>query len=74
MLTLLAILSGSGATKIFLKILFDSQLVVLELALVAGISGLIRRRESQKRTLSLVSEVLLIAGTILLSRGAALPI
>jgi hypothetical protein len=74
MLTLLAMLGGSGATTTLLKMLFDSQLVVLELALVAGISGLIRRRESQKRMLSHTSAILLILGTVLVSLGAAIPI
>jgi len=54
--------------------LFDSQLVVLELALVTGVSGLIRRRESQKRMLSHTSAILLILGTVLVSLGAAIPI
>jgi len=74
MLTLLAMLGGSGANTMILKMLFDSQLLVLELALVAGIAGLIRRRESQKRMLSHTSALLLILGTILVSIGAALPI
>ncbi len=74
MLTLLAMLGGSGATDNLLKILFDSQLVVLEFALVSGIAGLIQRRESLKRLLSHSSAVLLIAGTILVSLGAALPV
>jgi hypothetical protein len=74
MLTLLAMLGGTGATTTLLKMLFDSQLVVLELALVAGISGLIRRRESQKRMLSHTSAILLILGTVLVSLGAAIPI
>jgi hypothetical protein len=32
MLTLLAMLGGSGATTVYLRMLFDSQLIVLELA------------------------------------------
>jgi hypothetical protein len=74
MLTLLAMLGGSGANTLYLKVLFDSQLIVLELALVAGISGIIRRTDSQKRMLSHISAALLIVGTILVSLGAALPL
>ena len=74
MLTLLAMLGGSGANTVFLKMLFDAQLIVLEFALVAGISGLIQRIESRKKTLSHLSAVFLIAGTILVSLGAAIPI
>lgn len=74
MLTLLAMLGGSGATTVYLKVLFDSQLVVLELALIFGVSGIIRKPDSEKRRLSHVAAVLLIAGTILVSLGAALPI
>jgi len=74
MLTLLAMLGGAGANTMLLRMLFDSQLVVLELALVAGVSGLIQRRENLKRILSVVSAALLIVGTILVSIGAALPI
>jgi hypothetical protein len=74
MLTLLAMLGGTGATTTFLKMLFDSQLLVLEIALVAGIAGIIQRRESQKKTLSHISALFLIIGTILVSLGAAIPI
>jgi len=74
MLTLLAMLGGSGASTAFLRTLFDSELVVLELALVAGLSGIIRQPNSQKRGLSYFSAILLIVGTVLVSLGAALPI
>ena len=74
MLTLLAMLGGSGANTSFLRMLFDSQLFVLELALIVGVTGLIQRNEHRKRTLSHLSAVLLVAGTILVSLGAALPI
>lgn len=74
MLTLLAMLGGTGANTVFLKMLYDSQLAVLELALIAGIIGVIQRRESRKKSLSHLSAVLLILGTILVSIGAALPI
>jgi hypothetical protein len=72
MLTLLAMLGGSGATSNVLKILFDSQLVVLEFALISGIARLIQRTESRKRLLSHSSALLPIIGTILVSTGAAL--
>ena len=71
MLTLLAMLGGSGATSMYQKGLYDAQLAVLELALITGISGIIRRSESQKKMLSHSSAVLLIVGTILVSLGAA---
>ena len=74
MLTLLAMLGASSAHTVFLRILFDSQLVVLEFALVVGITGLVQRRESRKRMLSHISALLLIVGTILVSLGAAIPI
>ena len=72
MLTLLAMLGGSGADTIFLKILFDAQLIVIELAMITGIAGLIRSGEVQKRMLSHGAAVLLIMGTVLLSVGAAI--
>lgn len=74
MLTLLAMLGGSGANTIYLKMLYDSQLVVLELALIVGVSGIIRRPESQKRALSHFSAILLVIGTFLVSLAAALPL
>jgi hypothetical protein len=74
MLTLLAMLGASSAHTVFLRILFDSQLVVLELALIVGVSGIIRRPDSQKQKLSYFAAILLITGTILVSLGAAQPI
>ncbi len=74
MLTLLAMLGGSGANTMYLKMLFDSQLLVLELALIVAIWAIISRGESNKRTLSHVSAILLIVGTILVSIGAAIPL
>jgi hypothetical protein len=71
MLTLLAMLGGSGLTTVPSKMLFDAQLVVLELAMITGITGIIRRSEASKRKLSHSSAILLIAGTILVSLGAA---
>jgi hypothetical protein len=72
MLTLLAMLGGSGANTTFLKMLFDAQLVVVELAMITGIAGLIKGGEMQKRILSQGAAILLIVGTILLSLGAAI--
>jgi hypothetical protein len=74
MLTLLAMLGGSGASTVYLRVFFDSQLAVLELALIAGLSGIIRKPDSQKRRLSYFAAILLIVGTVLVSLGAALPI
>ena len=71
MLTLLAMLGGTGLSSIPSKMLFDAQLVVLELAMVTGITGIIRRSETTKRKLTHSSAILLIAGTILVSLGAA---
>ena len=65
---------GSGANTVYLKVLFDSQLAVLELALIFGVSGLIRKTDSQKRRLSHLAAILIIVGTLLVSLGAALPI
>jgi len=72
MLTLLAMLGGSGADTVFLKMLFDAQLFVVELAMIIGIAGLIRRDEVQKRKLAHVAAVLLILGTVLVGIGAAI--
>jgi len=72
MLTLLAMLGGGVTSSLWLKMLFDAQLFVIELALVAGISGLIRRNEPQKRTFSHAAAGLLVAGAILLGLGAAI--
>ncbi len=72
MLTLLAMLGGSGADTVFLKMLFDAQLSMVELAMIIGIAGLVRREEVQKRQLAHVSAVLLILGTVLVGIGAAI--
>jgi len=74
MLTLLAMLGASSAHTVFLRILFDSQLVVLELALIVGVTGIIRKPDSQKEKLSYFAAILLITGTVLVSLGAALPL
>ncbi|MDA4112313.1 MAG: hypothetical protein OK439_07205, partial [Thaumarchaeota archaeon] len=74
MLTLLTVLgtnSALGGTPL-LKILFEAQLLVLELALISGIMALIRRIDSQKKTLSHLSGALLIVGTLLLWLSATI--
>ena len=72
MLTLLAMLGGGGADTLFLKMLFDAQLFVVELAMITGIAGLLKGGEMQKRMLSHGAAILLIVGTVLLSIGAAI--
>ena len=72
MLTLLAMLGGNSANTEFLRMLFDAQLVVVELAMIVGIAGLIRRDEVQKRELSHTAAFLLVVGTILVGIGAAI--
>ena len=72
MLTLLAMLGGGGADTLFLKVLFDAQLFVVELAMITGIAGLLKAGEIQKRMLSHGAAILLIVGTVLLSIGAAI--
>lgn len=74
MLTLLTVFgTNSGITgSVFLKILFEAQLLVLELALIVGIFALIRRSEAQKKLLSHVSGALLIGGTLLLWLSATI--
>ncbi|MGA2664184.1 MAG: hypothetical protein ABSF83_04495 [Nitrososphaerales archaeon] len=72
MLTLLAMLGGSSADTVFLKMLFDAQLFVVELAMIIGIAGLLRRDETLKRRLSHGAAVLLILGTVLVGVGAAI--
>jgi hypothetical protein len=46
--------------------------VVLELALIVGVTGIIRRPDSQKEKLSYFAAVLLTTGTILVSLGAGI--
>jgi hypothetical protein len=75
MLTLLTVFGSSNSLiggSLFLKILFEAQLLVLELALIVGIMALIRRTEAQKKLLSHVSGALLIGGTLLLWLSATI--
>jgi hypothetical protein len=75
MLTLLTVFGSSNSQiggSLFLKILFEAQLLVLELALIVGIMALIRRTEAQKKLLSHVSGALLIGGTLLLWLSATI--
>jgi hypothetical protein len=75
MLTLLTVLGTTNSSvegSAFLKILFEGQLLLLELALISGIAALMRRAESQKKTLSHISSYLLIGGTLLLWLSATI--
>ncbi len=75
MLTLLTVFGSSSSLiggSLFLKILFEAQLLVLELALIVGIIALIRRAEAQKKLLSHISGALLIGGTLLLWLSATI--
>jgi len=75
MLTLLTVLGTTNVSvqgSSFLKILFEGQLLLLELALIAGIAALMRRAESKKKTLSHISSYLLIGGTLLLWLSATI--
>ncbi len=68
-LTLLTVLGATNSALVgtaYLKILLDSQLLLLELALISGIAALINREDSRKRVMSHLSGYLLIAGTLLL--------
>ncbi len=72
LLTVLGIPSSNLGESLLLKLLFEAQLLLLELALIAGIMALIRRVEDQKRILSHLSGALLIAGTLLLWLSATI--
>ena len=72
MLTLLAMLGGGGTSSLWLKMLFDAQLLVIELALIAGVSALIRGNESHKKTFAHIAAALLVTGAVLLGLGAAI--
>ncbi|MDA4130912.1 MAG: hypothetical protein OK457_09090 [Thaumarchaeota archaeon] len=75
MLTLLTVFGSSSSSvggSVLFKLLFEAQLLVLELALIAGVMALIRRAEDQKRILSHLSGALLIAGTLLLWLSATI--
>ena len=73
-LTLLAMLGGSGINSPELRMLFDAQLWVIELALIVGLAGLLVRSSTSKRRLSHAAAILLALGTILIAATAALPI
>jgi len=67
-LTILTVLGATNTTLVstgYLKILLEAQLLMLELALISGISALISRGASRKKTLSHLSGYLLILGTLL---------
>jgi hypothetical protein len=69
MLTLLTVL-GSTNLKIIdsllMKSLFESQLIVLETALILGTASLMHRKDQVKKLLAKMSAWLLIGGTLLL--------
>jgi hypothetical protein len=72
MLTLLAMLGGGVTSSLWLKTLFDAQLLVIELALIAGVSALIRGNESHRKTFAHIAAPLLVTGAVLLGLGAAI--
>ena len=75
MLTLLTTLGSTNhqiESSDLLRVLLETQLLVLELALIIGVIALLRRRESQKRQLVVTSASLLIIGTLLLWLSATL--
>jgi hypothetical protein len=68
-LTLLTVLGATNSTlvsTIYLKVLLEAQLLLLELALIFGIAALISRSDTHKKTLSHLSGYILIGGTLLL--------
>jgi hypothetical protein len=71
-LTLLAMLGGSGNDTFFLKLLFQAQLWVIESALIVGLAALLVRSSESKRRCSHFATLLLVAGTILIATNAAL--
>jgi hypothetical protein len=73
-LTLLAMLGGSGITSMLGKMLFDAQLWVIELALVVGMVGLLVRSTTNKRRLSHLAAILLVIATVLIAATAVLPL
>ncbi|MDA4116753.1 MAG: hypothetical protein OK455_00215 [Thaumarchaeota archaeon] len=68
MLTLLTTLGTTGLVlgNPLLKILLESELLVIELALIFSVVSLIRRGEKTKRQLVLASAFLVVLGTLLL--------
>jgi hypothetical protein len=75
MLTLLTTLGSTNhqiESSNLLRVLLETQLLVLELALIIGVIALLRRKESQKRQLVVASASLLILGTLLLWLSATL--
>jgi hypothetical protein len=75
MLTLLTVL-GSTNSQInstdLMKGLFESQLIVLETALILGTASLMRRNDNAKKLLAKMSAWLLIGGTLLLWLSATI--
>lgn len=74
-LTLLTVLGATNSTlvsTVYLKLLLEAQLLMLELALIIGIGALINRVEAQKKMLSHLSGYMLIGGTLLLWLSATI--
>jgi hypothetical protein len=75
MLTLMTVLGSVNSTiaaNMFLKDLFEVEILVLEVALITGLGALIKREDSAKKNLSHASAGLLIVGTLLLWLSATL--
>jgi hypothetical protein len=75
MLTLLTVLGSTNLQIISnttMKALFESQLIVLETALIFGTAALMRKSDAAKALLAKTSAVLLIGGTLLLWLSATI--
>ena len=69
--TMLTLLTTLGTTSFVLanqslRVLLESQLLVIELALIVSVVSLLRRGEKTKRQLVLASAFLVVLGTLLL--------
>jgi|ERR1700730_14624639 hypothetical protein len=69
--TMLTLLTTLGTTSFVLanqslRVLLESQLLVIELALIVSVVSLLRRGEQTKRQLVLASAFLVVLGTLLL--------
>jgi len=68
--TMLTLLTTLGTTSLVgnptLKVLLETQLLVIEVALIFSVVSLVRRGQEAKRPLVLASAVLVVVGTLLL--------
>jgi hypothetical protein len=68
--TMLTLLTTLGTTSLLgnptLRALLETQLLVIELALILSVVSLVRRGQETKRRLVLASAVLVVVGTLLL--------